>query len=165
MSESEELKAKEKLAKLVKNIDCCMLTTIDAEGELRSRPMSLNGNLDENGDLWFFTYGTSHKVFEATEHRQVNVSFSDIKKNNYASISGKASLITDKDKIKDLWSEELKAWFPQGVDTPDIALLKIEGSKAEYWNAPNQIVAHALALASALTGQQAQIGENEKLAM
>ena len=155
----------EKLVKLMKAMDCGMLTTTDSDGSLRSRPMSSNGKVEDSGDIWFFTYGESNKVLEAQENPQVNVSFSDIKNQKYVSLSGTAQLVRDKEKIKELWQPELKAWFPEGIDTPDIALLRINAEKAEYWDTPGKIVAHTLALFKNLTGQPAQIGENKKLAL
>jgi general stress protein 26 len=49
---SEDL---DKLRAMIKDIDFCMLTTIDQQGDPHSRPMSSNGDIDPNGDLWFFT--------------------------------------------------------------------------------------------------------------
>jgi len=54
----------QQLRDMVKDIDFCMLTTIDEDGDLRSRPMSVNGDIDPDGDLWFFTAASSHKVSE-----------------------------------------------------------------------------------------------------
>lgn len=156
---------RKKLAKLIKDIDIAMLTTEDEDGTLRSRPMSVNGEVDFDGDLWFFTYGHSHKVMEAAQHPQVNVAFSDIKKFNFVSVSGTAELVRDKAKIEELWKPELKAWFPDGVDTPDIALLKINAEKAEYWDSPASPIAHAMALVKVMTGQPADIGENRKVSL
>ena len=127
----------EKLRKMIKDIDFGMLTTVDEDGSLRSRPMSANRKVEFDGDVWFFTYGNSHKVLEAQKNPQVNVSFSDIKDSKYVSLSGTAELVRDREKIKELWLPELKAWFPDGVDTDDIALLKINAEKAEYWDTPS----------------------------
>lgn len=69
----------------------------------------------------------------------------------------------DKSKIEELWLPELKAWFPKGVDTPDIALLKIKGQKAEYWDGPNSMISHAVALIKNMTGQSTDMGENKKV--
>ena len=80
----------EKLRDLVKGIDFGMLTTVDEDGSLRSRPMSTNGEVEFDGDLWFFTYGNSHKVDEIRRERHVNVSFADPKRNTYISMSGTA---------------------------------------------------------------------------
>ena len=52
----------EKLRDLMKDINFCMLTTLDDDGCLRSRPMSTNGEVEANGDLWFFISASSHKV-------------------------------------------------------------------------------------------------------
>lgn len=163
-TETEHGEDVQKLAKMIKGIDFGMLTTVDDDGSLRSRPMSTNGKVEFDGDVWFFTYGESHKVLEAQRHPQVNVSFSNPKDQSYVSLSGTATLVRDKAKIEELWEPQLKAWFPAGVDTPDIALLKVTAHKGEYWDAPSSVVAHAVSLVKALaTGKPAQPGENKKV--
>jgi general stress protein 26 len=63
-----------------------------------------------------------------------------------------------------LWKPELKAWFPNELDEPDIALLKVNVVKAEYWDAPSSWVAHTIGLVKAIaTGEKASSGENEKI--
>ena len=167
MSDSPDQNEKiKKLRELIKDIDIGMLTTIDEDGSLHSRPMSTNSEVEFDGDLWFFTYASSHKVTEVEQHQRVNVSFSDPKAQRYASISGRATLVRDRNKIQELWKPQLKAWFPQGVDEPDIALLKVEVEKAEYWDAPSSFVAHTIALVKAITtGEKANPGENEKVTL
>ena len=164
---SEELSHDEKLAKirdLIKGIDIGMLTTLNENGTFHSRPMSVNGEVEFNGDLWFFTYGDSPKVHAIEHNARVNIAFSDPKKQTYVSLSGRAQLVQDKAKIEELWQAPLAAWFPQGVDTPDIALLKIEVEGAEYWDSPTNPVAHIVGfIKSKATGQVQQVGENEKV--
>ena len=158
---NEEIK---KLRELVKDIDTGMLTTIDEDGTLHSRPMSTNGEIEADGSVWFFTYASSHKVTEVEQHQQVNVSFSAPNKQRYVSMSGTAQLVQDRSKIEELWKPQLQAWFPKGLDEPDIALLKVNVQKAEYWDAPSSFVAHTIGLVKAITtGEQASSGENEKI--
>ncbi len=158
---NEEIK---KLRELVKDIDTGMLTTIDEDGTLHSRPMSTNGEIESDGSLWFFTYASSHKVTEVEQHQQVNVSFSAPNKQRYVSMSGTAQLVQDDSKIEELWKPELQAWFPKGLDEPDIALLKVNVQKAEYWDAPSSFVAHTIGLVKAITtGEKASSSENEKI--
>ncbi|HEY9742898.1 MAG TPA: pyridoxamine 5'-phosphate oxidase family protein [Coleofasciculaceae cyanobacterium] len=153
-----------KLRELVKDIEIGMLTTIDEDGTLHSRPMSTNGQVESDGTLWFFTYASSHKVTEVEQHQQVNVSFSAPSKQRYVSMSGTAQLVQDRNKIQELWKPELKAWFPNELDEPDIALLKVNVVKAEYWDAPSSWVAHTIGLVKAIaTGEKASSGENEKI--
>jgi general stress protein 26 len=153
-----------KLREIVKAVDICMLTTVGDGGELHSRPMSNNREVEFDGDLWFFTYGSSHKVDEVGRVPRVNASFADVDAQLYASVSGAAEVVRDRAKIEELWQPHLKAWFPDGVETPDIALLKVTAERAEYWDGSQSFIAHAVSLVSALvTGEPAQAGENEKL--
>ncbi len=154
----------QKLRDMVKDIDFCMLTTIDENGDLHSRPMSANGQIDPNGDLWFFTGVTSQKVNEIREAPKVNVSFADPKNQKYVSITGTPQLVLDREKIEELWKPEFKMWFPGGKEDPDIALLRITLEKAEYWDSPSSTVAYALSFVSALvTGKQPDLGENKTI--
>ena len=58
----------------VEDIDFTMLTTVDDEGNLVSRPMSTR-QMDEAGDIWFFTSDDTDKVDEARAHRDVGLSY------------------------------------------------------------------------------------------
>jgi general stress protein 26 len=154
----------EKLVEMIKEIDLCMLTTVDESDELHSRPMSLNGDVDGEGNLWFFTSSNSHKASEIERTPNVNISFVDNDDHRYVSISGAAELVNDKQKIKELWKPALKAWFPDGPDQPDVALLKVKMTKAEYWDGPSSTIAQAVSFVSAIvTGKQMEAGENKKL--
>lgn len=154
----------QKLRELVKDIDFCMLTTVDETGDFHSRPMSSNGDIDDNGDIWFFTSASSHKVNEIEKLPKVNVSFADPDKQHYISISGNAQLVRDRNKIEELWRPEFKMWFPKGKDDPDIALLRVGLKKAEYWDSPSSTVGFMLSFVSSLvTGKEADHGENKKL--
>ncbi len=160
---NEQLK---KLRELIKDIEIGMLTTVDEDGTLHSRPMSTNKDVEFNGDLWFFIYASSHKATEVGQHQQVNVSFSHPEKQRYVSISGKGQIVRDRQKMQELWKPQLKAWFPKELDEPDIGLLKVNVEKAEYWDTPSSLVAHTIALVKAVTtGSTGNVGENEKLTL
>jgi len=126
----------EKLRDMIKDIDFCMLTTIDEQGDPHSRPMSSNGDIDLDGDLWFFTNASSHKVSEVEQSPKVNVSFADPENQRYVSVTGTAKLVRDQKKIEELWRPEFKMWFPEGKDDPNIALLRVSLEKGEYWDSP-----------------------------
>jgi len=154
----------QKIRDMVKDIDFCMLTTVDEKGDLHSRPMSANGDIDPNGDIWFFTAASSHKVSEIEKAPKVNVSFADPENQQYVSITGKAQLVRDRSKIEELWKPEFKMWFPEGKDDPEVALLRISLEKAEYWDSPSSTIGYTLSFVSSLvTGKEADYGENKKL--
>ncbi|HEY0426751.1 MAG TPA: pyridoxamine 5'-phosphate oxidase family protein [Pyrinomonadaceae bacterium] len=152
----------EKLNELIKDIDFAMLTTNDG-GVLRSRPMQTQ-DFEFDGDLWFFTSSETHKAEEIERDNRVNVSYGAPEDNKYVSVSGRGSIVKDQEKIDEYWNDILKAWFPEGKDSPDLVLLKVEVEQAEYWDAPSSKVAQALGFLKALaTGERADVGENEKI--
>jgi general stress protein 26 len=154
----------EKLRDLVKDIDFCMLTTIDERGDLHSRPMSSNGAIDYDGYIWFFTGAYSHKVSEIKDDARVNVSFADPQNQNYVSITGRAKLVRDREKIDELWEPQFTMWFPEGKDDPNIALLRVVIEKAEYWDSPSSGASYLLNFVSAVvTGEEPDSGEHKQL--
>ncbi|MGV3615421.1 MAG: pyridoxamine 5'-phosphate oxidase family protein [Fimbriimonas sp.] len=153
----------QKLGEMIKGIRIAMLTTVDDDGTLRSRPMGTQ-DVDFDGDLWFFTQEHSPKVDEVEREHQVNVAYADTDKNRYVSVSGRAVVVTDRAKIEQLWDPILKAWFPKGLDDPELALLKVSVEKAEYWDGPSSKVVQLVGFVKAtLTGKPYDPGTNEKL--
>lgn len=154
----------EKFKSLTEKIDFCMLTTING-GKLRSRPMSTQ-EMDENGELWFFTSDETHKVDEIEKDNRVNVAYSAPNDNTYVSVSGSGSISKDRQKIEELWSPELKAWFPEGLDDPHLTLLKVSVEEAEYWDSPNSKIVQMYGFVKALvTGEPAKGGEHGKVSL
>src|SRR5947209_4501709 len=152
-----------KLGKLIKGIKVAMLTTACPDGTLRSRPM-VTQEAECDGTLWFFTRADMPKADEVQRNEQVNVSYASPDDQRYVSVSGTAQVVRDPGKIKELWHPLLKAWFPEGPDDPQLALLRVDVEKAEYWDAPSSTWVHLVGFAKALaTGQPYSPGENKKL--
>ena len=152
----------EKLKGMLEDIDFCMLTTIDG-GKLRSRPMSTQ-ELGENGELWFFTRDNTHKMDEIEADNRVNVAYSKPDDNTYVSVSGSASLSKDRAKMEELWSPILKAWFPDGLEDPNICLLKVDVEEAEYWESTSSTIVQLAGFVKAMvTGQEADYGDHGKV--
>ncbi len=162
MTDKTHSEATQKMWGMMKSIGFAMLTTEDG-GELRARPM-VAAQEEFDGNLWFFTKASSHKVQEASGGQKVGVTYADPSKQDYVSLSGHAAVVRDKATISSHWSEAMRTWFPGGKDDPDIALLKVEVTAAEYWDAPNSTMVHAYGYVKAvLTGTPPHPGENEKL--
>ena len=161
--DASEFEHIEKVRELVKDIEIAMLTTVDDGGSLRSRPMAAQ-EMASDGSLWFFTGKDAPKVHEAQEY-PVNVALADAKANTYVSISGTATLVTDGAKIHELWKPILTAWFPEGVDDPNIALLRVSPTAIEYWDAPSRSLVRLFGLAKAIVTrtQAGGIGEHAKI--
>ena len=162
----QEMALMTKLGELVKDIQIAMLTTQEADGTLRSRPMATqNKKLDRF--LWFFTAIDSSKSQEVAEEPSVNLSYADPKSSRYVSISGRAKVVRDRQKAEELWTPFVKAWFPKGLEDPDLGLLRVTVDQAEYWDAPSGKAVALFGLAkSLLTGRPLYQGEgtqHEKL--
>jgi general stress protein 26 len=152
----------EKLGELIAGIKFAMMTTVEADGHLRSRPMTCM-QMDGEGNLWFFTSLTSGKVVEADAQPQVNLAWSHPDKQDYVSVSGSAQVVRDKEKMKALWTPWIKPWFPGGVDDPDLVLLKVGIDEYEYWDAPGNAIQRGYGLARAIaTGKTDALGENKR---
>jgi general stress protein 26 len=153
-----------KLNELIKDIKIAMLTTNDAN-VLRSRPMATQ-DTEFNGELWFFTSKQTHKAEEIAKDSRVNVSYSEPDDNRYISMSGMAELVDDRAEIEELWSPVYQAWFPKGLDDPNIILLKITVEQAEYWDATSSSLVEAFGLLKALvTGEQASGGDHAMVSL
>ncbi len=165
MSDQEKNQQIEKLGKLIKDIKYAMLTTVEDDGSLHSRPMATQ-NTPFDGELWFFTHASSGKVQEIRHDQHVNVSYAHPDDQTYISVSGKARLVRDAKKNEELWTPAMKAWFPKGADDPETALLNVAVDKAEYWDSASSAVVHVIGFVKAVvTGRPYHPGEDVKITM
>jgi general stress protein 26 len=151
------------LRQLIHGIRVAMMTTVEADGCLRSRPMwTLDRDFDK--ELWFFTREHSAKVDEVEHDHHVNLAYADPSKDRFVSVSGRCRLVLDKEQARELWNPTFKAWFPNGLDDPELALLCVKVEKAEYWDIPSGRMVQLIGFVkAALTGEPYQPGGNEKV--
>lgn len=147
-----------KVGELIKDIKMAMLTTESEDGLLHSRPMATQ-QTDFDGTLWFFTGLSSGKVNELEWNPEVNLSFAQASDSRYVSISGNGEIVRDRPKMEELWNDIYKAWFPLGLDDPDLCLLKVEMSSAEYWEAPSGKMVQIFGFLKALARGEPSPGE------
>ncbi|MBO9531847.1 MAG: pyridoxamine 5'-phosphate oxidase family protein [Solirubrobacteraceae bacterium] len=151
--------AADKVRELIADERLGMLTTIDAEGKLTSRPMALQRQEDD-GTLLFLTDSTTPKADHLERDRRVNVAFQS--NGTWISVAGNGYLDPDRALVRDLWDAGADAWFPDGPDSPDAVVLRVYPSSAEYWDTPGSRVASVLAYAkSRITGERPDIGESQ----
>jgi general stress protein 26 len=153
MKETSDL---EKLAAMIKDIKFTMLSTVTADGSIHSRPMATQ-HLDVksfDGTLWFFSKKSSFKNSDIKTEQHVNLAYANADKQQYVSVSGRAQISNDKQKMKELWNPLLKAWFPEGLEDPEISLIGVQVDNAELWDSPpSKVVQLAGFVKSAVTGR------------
>lgn len=155
-----------KLRELIRDVSVAMFTTADAEGLLRSRPLyTLHDDAgDESHELWFFSYEDSAKVDEIAHESQVNLAYAAPDRQVYVSVSGTAQSVRDRTLVRRFWKPMHKAFFPEGVDDPQLALIRVTVERAEHWDAPSSTVVNLVGMAKAvLTHTAYRPGANEKL--
>lgn len=155
---------KDKLYELVDDLKIAMLTTVEKDGSLHSRPMA-NQKADKAGAVWFFTEKNGGVAANVRGNPAVSLGYAG--SGAYAAVSGKGRVVDDRAKIEDLWSSDVEAWFPKGKDDPNLVLLKVEPNIGEFWTFPSAPISQAIGYVKAkLTGAPADdIGENRKVAL
>lgn len=148
--QSEE--ALKKFKKLVEEIRTCMFITNNENDNDHTRPMSTI-EVDDDGTLWFFTDIRSIKVEEVASERKVHLTYAHPGKESYLDVWGSATVSTDRKLIKEKWSPYVKAWFPNGADDPNVALLKVSPHRCYYWDSETGKMVQFVKIAiGALTG-------------
>lgn len=164
-TETDASEDHKKLWDLIKNIKFGMLTHRHSSGMMHSCPLTTqNKKLDENSMLYFFISRKSETAAALLTDANVNVSYAHPGDDSYVSVSGKAAIAEDQAKKEDLWSSVAKAWFPGGVNDPDLALLEVSIQRAEYWDVKeSKMVQLAKMATAAMTGKQPHLGEHKEL--
>ena len=148
------------LCELIKDMKVAMLTTEDAHGALVSRPMSPQ-EMDSSGVIWFFTDLRSEKVKHLAH---INLSFTDPDGSTYVSVSGRGEVHVDHDRIERYWTPFARPWFPDGSDSPNLALLKFVPNSAEVWDAPPRKRVRMFAVAASIVaGKPIGMGDHDTL--
>ena len=156
---NEKQEAVGKLKEMVEEVRICMFATIDNDYNLNSRPMA-SLQVDDDGNIWFFTNEYSGKVNEVSRDNTVYLMYSHPGKNTYVHVKGTCSVLEDKNKIEELWNSSMKVWFPEGKEDPKLCILKVDTDEASYWDgASNKFVVFAQMLKSLATGKQYKEGE------
>lgn len=154
----------DKLRKLVDKIDIGMLCTFVPESDYpHAIPMSRQ-EVDENGDIWFLLSSESETHQNLQRNTRLSLLYADVSNYNFLSINGTGEISRDKARIEKYWSNIVAAWFEQGREDPRIRVLKVTPEDAHYWdNKSNKLVTFLKVAASAVSGQQMDIGREGDL--
>jgi general stress protein 26 len=117
---------------LLQGFDTAMLVTHESNQASHARPMAI-ARVEPDCGVWFFTGRDTAKVNEIRNDEHVLV-VCQAEHTRYVSLGGTAKLVEDRSKAHDLWKESYKTWFPQGIDDPNLLLIHIHPSEAEYWD-------------------------------
>jgi general stress protein 26 len=160
----------EKLYELIEEIEVAMMTTRRQDGHLRSRAMATQKQA-AGADLWFVTTEGTAKLRDVTEDPHVNLAYFKSGSMEWISVAGMAKISQDREKIRELYATDWKAWFPEEGDprhgTPDdprMVLIGVTVHAAEFLevNKPKPGIVFEI-VKGWLTGTDPQLGEMHKL--
>lgn len=131
------------LSKKMADIDFAMLITKTAAGEISARPMSNNGEVDFDGDSYYFTWEDSRMTDDIEKDPSVGLTFTGSKgllgkPPLFVSVEGHAELVRDKARFAEHWTPELDHWFKDGIDTPGVTMIKVRAKRVHYWDGEDQ---------------------------
>lgn len=155
---SEEFR---KLESLLKEMKAGMLTTIGEDNELHSRPMFTQKFDAETNELWFFAGQNSGKIIEIQKNPHVHLSFANANDGSFLSICGQARMVDDFELKKKLWTVPMLAWFPEGLEDPNLTLVCVSLTSAEYWDSASKFIQLFSYAKAILKGEHYHIGKSE----
>jgi len=164
----DESTSRIRLWDLIRDIRFAMFTTRHDSGHLHSRPVTTqNSRLDEDDNLWFFMPRLGETVTELTNDPAVNVVYADPNRDSYVSVTGTAAVVGDMAKKRKLWSKLAEAYFPEGINDPDLALVQVKIIHASYWDVKESKLVQLYHMAKAVvTGKPLTgMGEHAEIRM
>ncbi|KAL8684411.1 MAG: hypothetical protein Q9218_008306 [Villophora microphyllina] len=162
---------KEKIDDLVNFIETCkygmMTTRIASSGLLVSRCMALANKEGGGIDLLFHTNTESGKTDDLKSDPKINMAFLD-GEGQWASVSGEASIITDREFVRKYYAPTLKAWLGDlgdgkhdgGPEDPRIGVIKIHAKTATYAISSRSMIGKGVQIAKGtVTGQAPDVNK------
>lgn len=104
-----------------------------AEGEnTRFQPMTAHFD-KRDGTFWFFARADGVITEAAEGGHPGNFTYTGGGHDLFACLHGMLKVDTDIETRKRFWSEEVARWFPDGPDSPSVALLRFDAEGADIW--------------------------------
>lgn len=139
------------LQEIVDHQRACMMITAPKQDPPHSRPMAV-AEVDDEGNFWFITLVHSDKCVDLKQDPHVHLHFANPKAQEYLSIYGRGEVVNDPARVKELWNPIARAWVPDGVDNPDLRLLKVVPEDGYYWDTKDGTLIAAVKIMVAALG-------------
>ncbi len=125
--------AVEKIRALTKSARFCLFGTDLSHPPVTVRPMTVE-SVDDSGNLWFLSSRTSHINQQVTVDSQVQLFFTNPGTAEFLTLEGTATISDDPELRKTHWTPIAKTWFPEGVDDPNLTVIKVNPREGYYWD-------------------------------
>lgn len=146
---------REELRRLLAGYDTAILTTRGADGHFHARPMAMRKQTPSVDELWFVTWDDTEKVHDLEQDGSCCLAFvTSERASSYVSMSGRAELVRDPVRLRELWDAGWNAWFPDGPGGR-LMLIRFVPEHAEYVRASTGRLAEVTDFVRSLIGRPA----------
>ena len=129
----------EHLRKIINNAHVGMLVTRSRDGGMHGRPMA-NSQVEKGfREIWFATNRSSAKIDELEHDDRVFVGYGNATGSEWAAVSGRARVVDDRAKMRELWDPMWRNWWNDAND-PDLILVHVTPHQAEYWDSGGKLI-------------------------
>lgn len=131
------------LAERMRDIDFCLLSTRAPNGAIAARPMSNNREVAFDGTSWFFADDSAHLVAEIAADPEVGLAYQGKAgllgmRPLFITLEGRGEIVRDRAAFAEHWTKDLERWWPDGIDTPGLVLVKVAATRAHYWDGADE---------------------------
>jgi len=118
-----------------------MMLGLQGIEDSRTRPMTAqvdipeDGNKEDGGQLYFFGSKSESLVTAMGQTHNAVATFASKGHDLFAHVHGKLEIETDRAIIERLWNPIIAAWYKDGIDDPDLALIRFDTDSANLWKA------------------------------
>lgn len=125
--------AAEKIREIAKHARFCLFGTALKQPPVAVRPMTVQ-NVDDTGALWFLSGRQTHTNQHIASDPLVQLFFANPDKQEFLTLDGTATIHTDRPTKEAHWTPFAKTWFNQGVDDPDLTVIRVQPAAGYYWD-------------------------------
>jgi general stress protein 26 len=121
--------------------DMTMMLGLDGVEDGHARPMTAQVENDRS-PIWFFASKDNELVRKlgSGQGNRAIATFASKGHDLFATVHGSVRVDNDRAVIDRLWNRYVAAWYPGGKDDPKLALLRLDGERAEIWEDASSIV-------------------------
>ncbi len=136
MGNYEQLTGQDAVKELKEIVDhqrICMMVTDTSNYPGHSRPMAVS-EVDDQGVFWFLSLRTTSKIDELIRDPRMSLYFANPSDQEFLTLHGNAVVLNDMARKKELWNPMAAAWVPDGVENPDLRVVKFTPGEGYYWD-------------------------------
>lgn len=150
--------AVKKIQDLAKAARVCLFGTSPGQHPLDVVPMAVQ-DVDDAGDLWFLSGRSSNKNQHIAGDSRVQLFFANTGDSQYLSLHGTATISDSRLDKEAHWTPLAKAWFQDGIDDPELTVIRVTPIEGHYWDTVHGKTVSTLKIAlGAITGRKMDDG-------